>query len=294
VSLLVHALLLALLSLYKGLQPEALTLTEISWLEPGEEPAASPSPPPPAPRAHEDGIALKRVTQPAHFVRDTERAALEPDPQHAAAVEDRIAERLASLQRESSGQAIPSAVAAAGVPGPVVGLAAVGAGTGVASGTPASLTRSGTGTGRVAPIEMTRSGTGSGVRPVAVATAAPVEPQPAATRKSGEGAAARRTLAGATLLGPVADRRLLAFVQPRYPEWAKKEGVEATVRIYFVVLENGLLKENVVVQKTAGYQDFDNNAIEALRGWRFEPLPRGSAGEQWGEITFHYRLSGGS
>jgi len=35
---------------------------------------------------------------------------------------------------------------------------------------------------------------------------------------------------------------------------------------------------------------FQDNARVALRGWRFEPLHAGRTGEQWGTITFHFRL----
>jgi TonB family protein len=49
-------------------------------------------------------------------------------------------------------------------------------------------------------------------------------------------------------------------------------------------------KENVLVQKTAGFGDFDDNARSALRAWRFEPLREGRVGEQWGTITFHFRI----
>ncbi|HKW51630.1 MAG TPA: energy transducer TonB, partial [Candidatus Eisenbacteria bacterium] len=77
---------------------------------------------------------------------------------------------------------------------------------------------------------------------------------------------------------------------PVYPEWAKREAVEGSVTIYFVVRPNGSVKENVMIQKTAGFGDFDENARVALRGWRFEPLRGGRTGEQWGTITFHFRL----
>ena len=99
-------------------------------------------------------------------------------------------------------------------------------------------------------------------------------------------------LAGASLTGPVADRPLLAFNKPQYPEWAKQEAVEGSVSIYFVVLPDGHIKENVRVEKTSGFGDFDENAVKALLTWRFEPIKKGKTGEQWGTITFHYRLSG--
>ena len=42
---------------------------------------------------------------------------------------------------------------------------------------------------------------------------------------------AQRDLAGALLTGPVADRPLLVFHKPSYPEGAKDEGVQGAVTI---------------------------------------------------------------
>jgi TonB family protein len=92
-------------------------------------------------------------------------------------------------------------------------------------------------------------------------------------------------------MGPVADRPVLFYRLPEYPDWAKQEAVEGSVTLYFVVRADGVVKENVVVQKTAGFGDFDENARTALRAWRFEALKGGRTGEQWGTITFHYRLA---
>jgi TonB family protein len=102
---------------------------------------------------------------------------------------------------------------------------------------------------------------------------------------------ARRVLAGAQLTGPVADRPVLHYEVPVYPEWAKQEAVEGSVTIYFIVLPDGRVKENIMVQKTAGFEDFDENAVQALVTWKFEALKSGATGEQWGTITFNYRLS---
>jgi TonB family protein len=100
----------------------------------------------------------------------------------------------------------------------------------------------------------------------------------------------RQVLAGVTLRGPVADRPLLAYRAPDYPESAKREAIEGTVRLQFFVLPNGSIKENVLVERTSGFEEFDRNARLALLDWRFEPLPAGAAGEQWGIITLNYRL----
>ena len=119
------------------------------------------------------------------------------------------------------------------------------------------------------------------------ATPAPARPS---TVDDLEGAP-QRTLAGASLLGPVAERALELYAKPDYPSWAKKDGVEASVTIYFLVLADGRVRKNVQLQKTSGFDEFDQNAIAALLTWRFGPLPEGITGEQWGLVTFHYRLT---
>jgi TonB family protein len=101
---------------------------------------------------------------------------------------------------------------------------------------------------------------------------------------------ARRTLEGAELAGQIANRPVITHTMPVYPEWAKSQAVEATVTLYFVVLPDGRVKENIQVQKTAGFSDFDLSAVSALRKWRFEALTGGAANEQWGTITFRFRL----
>ncbi len=104
-----------------------------------------------------------------------------------------------------------------------------------------------------------------------------------------EPSGAVRDIAGAQLAGPVADRELVFHAKPEYPEWAKRDGVEASLTLRFYVLPNGQVKRNILIEKASGFTDFDKNAILALQTWRFEAL-RGSA-DQWGRITFHYRLS---
>jgi TonB family protein len=97
-------------------------------------------------------------------------------------------------------------------------------------------------------------------------------------------------VAGASITGPIADRPVLSYAVPTYPEWAKHDAVEGAVTLYFVVRADGGVRENILVQKTAGFEDFDENARVALRAWRFKPLGPGQSGEQWGTITFRYRL----
>ena len=145
------------------------------------------------------------------------------------------------------------------------------------------------GTPTASPVHLNRSPVNVQKSSMMMATIPDTDVTP--TRMKETDSTAQRDLAGALLTGPVADRPLLKFSKPGYPEWAKDEGVEGSVTIYFVVLTDGRIKENIMVQKTSGFGDFDDNAINALRTWRFEPLKGGATGDQWGTITFHYRLS---
>jgi TonB family protein len=131
---------------------------------------------------------------------------------------------------------------------------------------------------------------GTGSAPV-LATAPPAGARTAAESPAAvPGVSARRTLSGASLAGPIADRPVLSYRTPVYPDWAKRELVGGTVTLYFVVRPDGSVKENILVQQTAGFEDFDENARVALRAWKFAPLPNGRTGEQWGTITFRYKL----
>jgi TonB family protein len=161
-----------------------------------------------------------------------------------------------------------------------------GVALGGAIGAPVALHRGGGNGGSGLTLGRGSAGT-SALAAVAPAPAAAAE---AAQAPREEGAA--RRAAGADLIGPIADRRILRQVTPVYPEWAKRDGVEGSVALYFVVRADGTVKENILIQRTAGFGDFDENARAALREWRFEPLKRGEAGEQWGTITLNFRLRG--
>jgi TonB family protein len=204
-------------------------------------------------------------------------------PASDVALSARLNERLAALQVAPAAVGIPAPALPSGGGGAPARLAA---GPGPGGGAPIAL-RHGGGDGPPA-LALTRAPGGAGAAPAVVAAGLPARAS-AAPATAGD-ASARRTLAGASLMGPVADRAILSRSTPVYPEWAKSEAVEASVTLYFVVRPDGTVKENVLVQKTAGFEDFDESARTALRDWRFEPLRDGHTGEQWGTITFHFRL----
>lgn len=95
-----------------------------------------------------------------------------------------------------------------------------------------------------------------------------------------------------TIEGELAARAILRQVNPVYPEWAKKQGIEATVRFRLTVLPNGLLREDdLQLDQTSGYREIDRDVYDALIQWEFQPLdPNISQVDQAGTITFSFSL----
>ncbi len=63
-------------------------------------------------------------------------------------------------------------------------------------------------------------------------------------------------------------------VKPRYPESARRAGVQGVTTLRVRVLENGRVGE-VVVDTSAGFRDLDFAAVEAVKKWLFEPARKG-------------------
>jgi TonB family protein len=92
-----------------------------------------------------------------------------------------------------------------------------------------------------------------------------------------------------TITGPLADRQILQKKIPSFPLWAKRKGVGATIALRFTVMENGVVKENIVIERTSGSVDWDHVVIAALREWKFRELNQtGTRQDQTGVITFHF------
>lgn len=285
VSVMIHAGLVFLFTLLPKPDPVEFPVIEVTWLE-------TQVPQPAAPAAAE--IVEEKIEQirPApresriNFARQSD-AGITPRPQDDQASRDRLRDRLASLQRD----ALDSPPRPAAITG--TSLATVTGFSGVPSGIsregPAQLTRSGAPSGP--PVELTRAHPMPGpsapaLQKVQEQGARKEEPQALAA-----GSATREVLSGIRMSGPVADRPLLTYRPPVYPEWAQREMVEGSVRLHFNVLPDGTVKENIFVEKTSGFEDFDANAIHALAQWKFAPLGRGVVGEQWGSIVFEYKLN---
>ncbi|HEY1235047.1 MAG TPA: TonB family protein [Candidatus Binatia bacterium] len=63
-------------------------------------------------------------------------------------------------------------------------------------------------------------------------------------------------------------------VKPRYPESARRAGVQGVTTLRVRVLDNGRVGD-VVVEQSAGFHDLDSAAVDAVKKWLFEPARRG-------------------
>ena len=80
-------------------------------------------------------------------------------------------------------------------------------------------------------------------------------------------------------------------VKPRYPDSARRRGVEGTVLIKAYVTEQGRV-EQVQVEQSAGHADLDAAAVEAVGRWRFQPARRGrQAIAMWVSIPVRFMLN---
>jgi TonB family protein len=291
VSLAAHALLFLFILRLGPATNAGSEITEVALLQPGDgfEPS-SPAPSAPAAPAPQtqSGVRQPRESE-MHFRRETRANEMQPDPQSATAFNDQLNSRLATLQSAAVQPTLGLATVAPSVP-KLASPAGLNSPIGTGRGGTIALQRGGTGTGAEAPPLALGRGAGGSGSELALA-ALPAERPSSRPAAAPRAASPRQALAGVSLAGPIADRAVLEAVNPTYPEWAKSEAVEGAVTLYFIVLPDGTVKDNVLVQKTAGFSDFDDGAMQALRGWRFAPLPPGRTGDQWGTITFRYRLA---
>jgi TonB family protein len=96
--------------------------------------------------------------------------------------------------------------------------------------------------------------------------------------------------------GPLAGRKVLSMVMPRYPEWAREKNVEADVLIRFFVDAEGKVLDRMFIERSSGYKELDDLCLEAVKKILFKkilfvPLTGGAKEDQWGVITFRFRLS---
>jgi TonB family protein len=83
-------------------------------------------------------------------------------------------------------------------------------------------------------------------------------------------------------------------VFPSYPLTAKRLGIQGTTMLRIHVREDGQVGE-VKVEQSAGHDDLDQAAVDAVRRWRFEPARRGGeAVTAWVRLPVNFKLESGS
>jgi protein TonB len=158
-----------------------------------------------------------------------------------------------------------------------------------------------------------RSALPSTLRPDASQGPGPVLPeggQPAAGQTRGPASSGRSTATGSDAAGSIASvppsgnvpgtstqgitrwahPRGGYQVQPAYPHSARRLGIQGTARLRVQVLADGRVGE-VVVEKSAGHDDLDRAAADAVRQWRFEPARKGAeAVATWVLLPVQFQL----
>ncbi len=89
-----------------------------------------------------------------------------------------------------------------------------------------------------------------------------------------------------TLYGPAGERGLLHAPLPRYPDWAREQGLEAYIELKLWIDSAGRINE-ISVLKSSGNPALDRICLETVRHWIFE-----SAEEEmtWAVLPLRFHL----
>lgn len=80
---------------------------------------------------------------------------------------------------------------------------------------------------------------------------------------------------------------------PRYPDSARRQGIEGETILRFQVLTSGRVAA-ISVARSAGHVDLDRAAADAVKTWLFEPARRGKeAVAVWVTLPVRFRLHSG-
>jgi TonB family protein len=89
--------------------------------------------------------------------------------------------------------------------------------------------------------------------------------------------------------GPVSEPRRIFYVEPKYPEVARRAGISGTVILEVVVGKDGAVKDVQVLR--AAPMGLTEAAVEAVRLWRYQPSTlNGKAVEVVLTVTVRYSL----
>ncbi|NJD69242.1 MAG: energy transducer TonB [candidate division NC10 bacterium] len=64
-------------------------------------------------------------------------------------------------------------------------------------------------------------------------------------------------------------------IRPRYPDSARREGIEGVSLLRFEIRADGTV-DKALIERSAGHRDLARAALEAVKKWRFEPARQGN------------------
>lgn len=92
---------------------------------------------------------------------------------------------------------------------------------------------------------------------------------------------------------PRRDPRYIDNQAGSYPKWSRLRGEEGTVRMRVYVKPDGRVAD-VVIVRSSGFADLDNDARRVVRGWRYLPARNGdTAVGAWAPIAYQFKLTDG-
>ncbi|MFH1283099.1 MAG: hypothetical protein ABII27_05490 [bacterium] len=95
----------------------------------------------------------------------------------------------------------------------------------------------------------------------------------------------------AKIIGELINRDIEKYEMPEIPFDDKIKVKKLFVHARITVLGNGKVKDNIVIEKTSGYDSIDKSVADSLLKWTFTPLPKKFLWqEQMGVIVFEINL----
>jgi hypothetical protein len=287
ISFVVHALLFLWFTSFKTTTQDLPIVTEVVLLEPGDLNPTAAAAPAPAPERQEQTV--KGVSKPsnvdAHFIRMERSGDVALDPQVPNTFQDQLNSRLAAIQQNSP---LPVGTVTGSPTASLFGSTPATVGTPGGSGTaPVKLNRGG-GTGGP-PLELSRGGTAGAPASLAPASiqAGKVGGGRAVQAGRRDGAAHHRgRVARGTDRGPAGPLLHAADLSGLGEEGSRR----GSVTLYFVGAA-GRDREGEHPRPEDGRDSAISMTTHAPRSARGDSSPEdGRTGEQWGTITFHFRL----
>jgi len=92
---------------------------------------------------------------------------------------------------------------------------------------------------------------------------------------------------GVRIEGPIGEREIERWIEPKYPAWAEEQGAEGEPEIRFRVSPDGIVI-GAEIECASRWPGLDEYAHQVLMKWKFSPIKEEEI--QWGIVTFEFEL----